>query len=478
MPWIVAAYIVMLVLVPFDSVAPAVGLPIEATVDRIAILILAATAFLIVTTSGRTGFGWPRLGMLGAGMFALVGVALLSILANATVLDYAGELPVAVKRVALLTSYAAFLVLVAMAVLPPDVRGLVQLLIGVGCLCALGVIYQYRADVNVFFDITRRLLGGVLEVEPTPEPQYAFSRRVITGPTRHGLAVTAMLAMIAPLALALALQARTSRARLGHAIAFALIMIGAISTLRRTSIVAPLAVLAVFVAYRPRQLLPLMPFLVAGYPLLRLLAPGAGGSLLGQLRGTNSLAEASNQGRVEDYVAIHLDVLHRPLIGRGYGAYQPESYRILDNQYLLLLIEVGLVGIVCFTVVLAGAWLGAHRVQRDSQGWTRWFGVAAVAATAVFAVVSAIFDTLSFPQPAYVFMLVAAFVTVLGAHGPLAPEVIVGASVARPDLLPPAVVGPDRTTPVAPTVTTGSGHRLRWLVGVLALLLIWSRRRR
>jgi hypothetical protein len=47
--------------------------------------------------------------------------------------------------------------------------------------------------------------------------------------------------------------------------------------------------------------------------------------------------------RTARYDAVRPDVLNHLLLGRGYQRYDPHKYRILDNQYLDLLITVGLV---------------------------------------------------------------------------------------------------------------------------------------
>jgi O-antigen ligase len=224
-----------------------------------------------------------------------------------------------------------------------------------------------------------------------------------------------MLTMIAPLALIYTIRAKDLRKRLLYGACFGILMVGALSTLRRTAVIAPLALLVVFMIYRPKDLMRLVPLGLPAYVMLQVLAPGAGGNLKGQLTGTNSSSTASTEGRSSDYIAIHFDVLHAPLLGRGYGSYQPFNYRVLDNQYLLLLIEIGIVGVLCFMVVMAATWIRGHQLQRVKDPAKAWFGVAAIATTAVFATVSALFDTLAFPQAMYTFMLISALLAVVVA---------------------------------------------------------------
>ena len=54
-----------------------------------------------------------------------------------------------------------------------------------------------------------------------------------------------------------------------------------------------------------------------------------------------------------------------PVFGRGYSTFLP-AYRIFDNQYRLLLVEAGLVGLVCVVTMLVLGVRDARRVRRVS----------------------------------------------------------------------------------------------------------------
>jgi hypothetical protein len=85
-----------------------------------------------------------------------------------------------------------------------------------------------------------------------------------------------------------------------------------------------------------------------------------------------------------------------PLIGTGYGVFLPRYY-IFDNQWVLLAIEMGVLGVLGFaSIFVAGMWSARQaRVVADSD--IRLLGHALAASIFNIAVLFAFFDGLSFP---------------------------------------------------------------------------------
>lgn len=420
LPWLIAAFLTLLVLFPFDSVQLPVSAPIDPTMDRLFIGGIVLLAVVLLGASSAVGPEWRRLGVAGVAIGALLLVVAASDVVNLQRLEDSGETTIALKRYGYLVGYASLFAIVAWSLRPQDVRGLLVLLVALGVLCALGVIYQYRAGANLFYEWTRAAVGGALLVDPTPAQKYSYSRPVITGPTQHGLAVATMLLMIAPFALGFAFQARERRGAALWGVAFVVIVFGSSSTLRRTSVLALVALMLVVVLYRPGVLKRLLPFGVPVYLLGQIVAPGVGGSLRQQLLGNNANSEASTEGRASDYPAILPDVLDGPLLGRGFGTYTPDAYRVLDNQWLLLLLEVGAIGVLTFVGVLIAAGYNGHLLRDHRDPFVAWFGVAGVAAVAAFGASCVLYDALGFAQPTYMFMALAGMLVVLrtGERGP------------------------------------------------------------
>jgi polysaccharide biosynthesis protein PslJ len=97
---------------------------------------------------------------------------------------------------------------------------------------------------------------------------------------------------------------------------------------------------------------------------------------------------------------------HSPVVGRGFGTFLPE-YRILDNQLLQLLIEVGVLGLGVFLLLLASAALCAMMARHRTQDpLLRAVGAGLVASVLAGASLLALFDAFSFVQAAGILFLV------------------------------------------------------------------------
>ena len=78
--------------------------------------------------------------------------------------------------------------------------------------------------------------------------------------------------------------------------------------------------------------------------------PGLLGTIGGYL--TAGTSDSSISTRTSDYTAVSPYIDADPVIGRGLGTFTPPQYRVLDNQYLMTLIETGILGLVAFTLML------------------------------------------------------------------------------------------------------------------------------
>jgi O-antigen ligase len=139
--------------------------------------------------------------------------------------------------------------------------------------------------------------------------------------------------------------------------------------------------------------------------------------------------DPSAQSRSGSYDLVRSFVDHNPLLGRGFGTFLRE-YRILDNQYLLLLVELGLVGLAAFAAVMVVAGCAAVRARRRAVSMLdRQLGQALVASTASCVVLTAFFDALSFPMAAGCLFLSAGL---CGGYWRLLPPADPGPSAGNP----------------------------------------------
>lgn len=89
-----------------------------------------------------------------------------------------------------------------------------------------------------------------------------------------------------------------------------------------------------------------------------------------------------------------------PLVGVGFGTFLPRYY-IVDNQWVLIAVELGLVGLMVFlSLLLAAVWSAVSSRKRSADADTRTLGYALAAAVVNVGVLFAFFDGMSFPMSA------------------------------------------------------------------------------
>ena len=216
------------------------------------------------------------------------------------------------------------------------------------------------------------------------------------------------------------IDAPTRRRRILYSIAIGLLMAGGVATSRKTSIVAPVGAILLLVAYRPRTVTrSLLGLAVVLGVLVHFTSPGALGSVLTQLEPGHFNNVLSTTDRTARYDAVRPDLLSHLLLGRGYESYDPHKYRILDNEYLGLLITTGLIGLLAYLGIFATMMSAAHRTIRGARSPSapRWRS-AAFAAVGVIALASGLFDVLSFPHVPYLLFFVGAMIVVLRERSP------------------------------------------------------------
>jgi O-Antigen ligase len=422
LPWLLALLLCVLWLIPSEAIELPVPFPVDAHPDRFLILGIVAAALAGALASRRYAPTRAAVG-ISLALLAFVAVALLSLAVNAQMLTSLGELAPGAKQVALLLSIVAVFFVAATVIRPSELRNFGVLMVVLATIAAIGTIWEYRTDYNVFYDLSAKLFGGFASVEPAPDSHLDF-RQESFGPTQHGLAMVTMLTLALPFAVMGLISARTHGHRVLYGLAVVLIFAGAVCTQRKTSIVAPAAAILVVAAYRPRQMLRLAPFAALMLVAVHLLAPAALGGVWGQITG-GFFESSSTIGRTADYEAIAPDVVTHPMLGRGYGTTDPtrsDDYRILDNQYLGWLIQIGFLGLAVYLALLAAAMALAHSVIRRARDpVSRDTGLAAMAGFAAFCVASALFDLASFIQVPYLFCFIAGLCSVAAASRAPAP---------------------------------------------------------
>jgi O-antigen ligase len=182
--------------------------------------------------------------------------------------------------------------------------------------------------------------------------------------------------------------------------AAALIGIGVPISISRTAFLGAAVGLALILPYwDARRLRDTGVAIVALAAVVFVAVPGLLGTLA-QYLGLRGGGDTSLATRTGDYAAVAPFVDHSPIWGRGVGTFIPPQYRILDNQYLMSLIDTGVLGFIAIVSLFLipifcarDAWSHARAAGDDRlRDTARGLFAAAVVA----AVCLATFDAVSF----------------------------------------------------------------------------------
>ncbi len=409
LPWCLAAFLSMLWLLPFDSIDLPIPMPLDAKFDRPFLMIIVAIWILALTRT--RGPGRLRLSPIHYAFAGFILIAILSLVDNAQTAVRLSELDLGVRKLALLISYFVLFVVVASSVRPREVRPFMTFSCVLAVVMAVGVIWEYRAGFNPFYEWTKTFLPVQLPSELYTSD--SIGRKSVFGPTIHPLAPAMMMACTMPYALIRMYDNPNLRRKIAWGAAAAIMIAAAVATQRKTSIVAPAVALLVVVAYRPRMLRQLVPAGLVLMVAVQMVTPGALSGVAEQLLPQRLFTVNTTLDRQSDYGAIRPDLIQHPLLGRGYETYDQKKYRILDNQYLTTAIGTGIVGILTYLSIFAAIFLIAHRVARDGATDRRGAVLAIAAATVAMVVGSALLDLFALPQLPYMICFFAGFAAIL-----------------------------------------------------------------
>ena len=228
----------------------------------------------------------------------------------------------------------------------------------------------------------------------------SFSRP--SGTALHPIEFGAVLTMLLPLAVNVALvdRARSVLRRWTPVVVIALSVVLSIS--RSAIICAVVGLIVAAFRWSPsvRRLVGVATVCLFAFVFVTI--PGMVGTLAGMF--TSVGTDSSTLSRVDSYATAATFIERSPAFGRGLGTFLP-SYRILDNEYLLLLIEIGVVGTLAMLALMVAGITSGLRAARASTGALRQRCQGLAAATAGGAVGLAFYDGFSFPMASGVLFL-------------------------------------------------------------------------
>ena len=311
-------------------------------------------------------------------------------------------------------------------------RVLHRMVFGGGCLGVLGIV-QFLTGHAIVDHLwipglsfnTDQSLASILQRGGLNRP---------SGTAIHPIEFGAVITMLLPIALTVALTDRT-RSRLRVWFPVAMMAFAAVLCISRSALLSggiSLVVLALNWAPKVRRRAAVVAVCFVG--LVALAVPGLIGTFVGLFssidHGDTSAASRTNS------LPIALAFVQRsPLFGRGFGTFLPEIH-ILDNAYLGLAIEVGLVGLLSFLVLVVTAIRASQLARRLAPtAEARDLSHALTASIVAGATGLALYDGLGFPMGAAMIFLL------LGLAG--AARRIALADTASPDATSGAESGAD-----------------------------------
>jgi hypothetical protein len=279
-----------------------------------------------------------------------------------------------------------------------------RVVIGAGLLAALGIAQfltgQTLLDFFSFIPGVSNTGGGVLV-------RGGVTRS--SGTAIHPLEYATTLIGVFPLAIAGAISHgftwEKARSQLRWWIPVVLISVSALVGVSRSAIVGFVLAAAAMVPAIPRRYRAAVVTagVVLGAVVIAAL-PGLLSTTLALFSGAG--ADPSAQSRVGGLDKAPGFIEASPIIGVGWGTFLPRYY-IFDNQWVLIAVELGVLGVLVFGALLfSSVWSAGLAARQAAHGDLRLVGYALAVSVVVIGVMFAFFDGLSFPISAGTLFLV------------------------------------------------------------------------
>lgn len=260
-----------------------------------------------------------------------------------------------------------------------------------GAIAALGLVQV----------VTRRLLVDQLSFPGlSSSPVYGLATRGgyprPAGTSIHPIEYGVLLAMLLPLALHVGIHHRRRPLLARWLPALTLGAIIPLTSSRSAYLGAFIAVAIYMVGWTGSQRLRMLGTCVAGVVAMTVITPNFLSSVVGLFTGVSG--DPSIESRTDSYSLAAQFVDQHPLFGRGLGTFLPK-YRIFDNQYLLLLVTIGILGTLAFLVLAIVAVTMTLRLRRQLQDLgSRDLALAICAAVCAGFSCLFMFDAYAFPM--------------------------------------------------------------------------------
>jgi O-antigen ligase len=246
-------------------------------------------------------------------------------------------------------------------------------------------------------------VNGVVEL--SERLGYRRALGTATHPIEFGVVLGALL----PLAAHFALHGRSLAERRLYAACAAIMIVAIPMGVSRAAVLSTAVAVGFYsLVCTWRQRVNALLLVVVGAVLSEPFVSGLAKALLGLFRAGGS--DPSIAGRTRDYGPIRALIDQSPVFGRGLGTFRPDQYFYLDNQFLLVLVEAGLIGLAAHVLLYLGGVTAARAcVHRSAVASRRSLAQAVAAGLTAMFVCGVTFDSFAFAQVLFLtFLLVGA----------------------------------------------------------------------
>ena len=410
-PALLAGLVLVILFVPIKRYTLPGHLPFELEAYRVYVAVVATMWLGALLVDPRVRV---RASGLEGPIFLFVAAALGSIIFNGariTRLDVHSEVT---KQLTFFASFVlVFYLIVSVIRTREQVDGLIRMLVGGGAIVAALSIVESNTGFNAFDRLDSLL--PMLQAVPVAETGERGGNLRVMGSAQGPIALGAAFAMMLPLGAYLALKTR----RWYWWAAVALLGLGAMATLSRTSILMLIVILAVLLWLRPKQVKRFWPVLVPAVVVIQVMLPGTIGTLRssffpeeGLIAQQSDNAGTRGSGRIADLGPALDEYSQTPVFGQGFGTRltgrERQNAQILDNQWLKTLLETGLVGALAWLWIYVRSVRRLARVAKEDPSEDGLLFVALAASITAFAIGMVLYDAFSFIQVTFLLFIVLA----------------------------------------------------------------------
>jgi polysaccharide biosynthesis protein PslJ len=394
--------LVILLMVPMKRYAIGGGFPFQLEPYRLAIALLFSVWIAAVmvdpeTRARRTGLEPP---------LTLMGIAIVASLATnvGRATSLSGDV---IRTASTWLGFAAVMYITAGSIRTRrQLDWVIGTLVVGGAIVAIEAIIESRTGRNYFNELER--IFPILDFQDAefvvPGERGGEARAYASA--QHAIPLGAMLAMFVPLAVYL--FKRTGR-KPWLAAALVLVM-GAFATTSRTAVVMLIVIGLVFLWLKRAAVVRMSPLILPGLMVIQILMPGTLGTFRAIFFPKQGLiaeeqeGEGTGTGRLADVGPSLQEWGRQPLFGQGFGTRLTSQFdharnaRILDDQWLSSLLEVGGVGVAALLWLIIRAIRRLKFLAKHDDSDYGWLLTALAASIYAFAVGMFTYDAFAFYQ--------------------------------------------------------------------------------